>query len=176
MKERLKQEFLPEDYEERVLKTLKGCKQESSERVSFFVARFEKIAGWLPELLTAERKLKMVRKNLLPSYREKLWNTEITNREHLIGLCKKIEASTVEVSGRGRRAMVTTRSGEPERCQQTGHIARECYDGAVTTDQQVRCYTCNGVGHISRNCPGRAGNGSAAREGAGDRSRVCEQP
>ncbi|KAJ3666073.1 hypothetical protein Zmor_001528 [Zophobas morio] len=44
LKERLKQEFLPDDYEEGVLETLRECKQGSSERVSFFVARFEEIS------------------------------------------------------------------------------------------------------------------------------------
>src|SRR5699024_345085 len=80
---KFRKEFLPRDYVENALERLKQFKQSVGETVTIFIARFIQKAQFLPTPLAEKEKLKILRRNILPFYQEKLWDKEIDSVQQL---------------------------------------------------------------------------------------------
>lgn len=90
--ERLKRDFLPLEYDEELLDTIRSRKQGDNERPVAFFAAMENLFARLQQPLSAKDKLKFLQKNLHPSFATQLALVEVTTAEQLGDLCRKIEA------------------------------------------------------------------------------------
>ncbi|KAH0816647.1 hypothetical protein GEV33_006145 [Tenebrio molitor] len=132
---KLRKELPPRDYEETDLERLKQFKQSSDESATIFIARFNHRAHFLPTALSNERKLEILRRNILPYYQEKLWDKNINTIQQLINYCDRLDDTRLSVE-KFARGKAKTPNYEPGRKRTT-----------------VTCYRCGKEGHMSRECP-----------------------
>lgn len=88
---RLKMDFLPEDYDEYIWAQLHNRKQGRNERVLLFIGGMENLFSKLNEKAAESKMIKLIKKNLLPIYNVHLSLIEINSISELMSLCRKIE-------------------------------------------------------------------------------------
>lgn len=91
--QKLKQEFLPQDYGDKLWELIKKRTQGDNETVGIYLATMDTLFNRMPCSVKEEIRLKIVRKNLLPFYQQQLGVVEVQSLEHLLRLCKTIEAN-----------------------------------------------------------------------------------
>lgn len=168
---RLKEEFLPPGYQDRLMEEIRHRTQGSNESIGMFVSVMLGLFRRLSEPVSAEQQLATIQKNLAPFYSTQLALVEITSITHLVSVGRKLEATRFNVENYmpppSRRQLsllepdlsyiaaaegfrlpqLDTEVSEVQcfRCRNPGHVARHC-------PQPIRCYGCNSEGVIRRNC------------------------
>lgn len=93
----LKDEFLPSDYNDRLWEIIKKRTQGETESISIYVAYMSNLFSRLTVPVSDSAKLKIIRKNLLPYYQEKIILLEIDTLDSLIKFGKKLEECKVNI-------------------------------------------------------------------------------
>ncbi|KAK9678909.1 Retrotransposon gag protein [Popillia japonica] len=178
---KLKEDFLPADYEDKLLDEVRRRSQAPDETISVYLAImsefFSRFSAPLPETL----QLRILMSNIAPFYQSHLGLMEVTSIEQLKNLCQKLEARRSSIATftapvkpdkhclEPELAYLSSESQEtasaaivtspPDRracfnCGRSGHLVDSC-----TEPKQLKCYRCGRSGFTSRNCPGCQGNG-----------------
>lgn len=88
---RMKEEFLPSDYSERLWEQIKKRTQGENESVGLYLAVMDNLFNRLNSHVSETVRLRTICRNLLPYYQKQLALIEITTESQLRQLCKKIE-------------------------------------------------------------------------------------
>lgn len=89
--ERLKNDFLPPDYEDNLWDQIKSRKQGPDEKCSLFIAVMCNLFGRLPKPLSEQKQIKHILRNINPYFATSLALVEINSIDHLSELCKRLE-------------------------------------------------------------------------------------
>lgn len=97
---RLKNEFLPVNFEKLVKQLIKNCKQMENEGIGTYLARIGEFMDYLPTPYSEEKRFRKIRNNLLKRYKEKIVLEDIVSENNLIQLINKIDlnSSSTEVT------------------------------------------------------------------------------
>lgn len=87
----LRQDFLPSDYDDQLWKEIQQRTQGQDERVVIYISIMENLFSCLGEPPSQEVKLKIIRKNLLPSYQPHLALQAIPDISVLTDICRSLE-------------------------------------------------------------------------------------
>lgn len=90
---KIKEEFLPIDYCEKLWEAIKRRTQGETESVGVYLSTMNNLFGRMTCNVPEEMRLKILKRNLLPFYQQQIGLTEITSEEHLKLVCKRIEAN-----------------------------------------------------------------------------------
>lgn len=88
---RLKQEFLPRNFEKHIKDMIKNRYQLDDESIGTFIAHVHELSNYLPVPLSKEKSLKIIRENMLPEYQERLILEDIDSEQKLVELVNKID-------------------------------------------------------------------------------------
>ncbi|XP_072396735.1 uncharacterized protein [Diabrotica undecimpunctata] len=88
---KLRSDFLPYNYEDNLLDEIKSRKQAPQEKVTIFVNEIVSLCKRLETPLSESHIIRIIRKNLLPSYHSSLALTDISSIADLTEKCKKLE-------------------------------------------------------------------------------------
>lgn len=95
--DRMKEEFLPNDYSEKLWEEIKKRTQGENESVGLYLAVMDNLFNRLNFHLPENVRLRIICKNLLPYYQKQLALIEIISESQLRSLCKKIESSRDDI-------------------------------------------------------------------------------
>lgn len=159
----LKKQFLPHDYDYWLLKDIEKRLQLSSESFGIYLANMELMFKNLPRVLPEIEKVNILRRNILPTYQERLALIDITTVSQLFDLCSKIEASVFQVSRRNNVSFAEAANQGPQRNitrssspvpQKALYVPPQQRQRNHSNDREVlvRCYNCLEEGHIFNTC------------------------
>jgi hypothetical protein len=166
----LREEFLPPDYDERLLEEIKRRTQGNLESIGIYVAIMRNLFARLTGSLTEDQQLKILCRNILPFYQAQLGLTEINSVQELITYGRKIEER--------RCAMESYQPPSRKKSDLEPDLAyiQAELDIATVTEQQpikshpnerrnsysstaekyiVKCWNCGTVGHRANECKER---------------------
>uniref|UniRef100_V5GVA3 Gag polyprotein n=1 Tax=Anoplophora glabripennis TaxID=217634 RepID=V5GVA3_ANOGL len=91
---KLEEVFLSSNYNEELLDEIKRRTQGRNEPIAMFIATMQNLFNRLSSPMSNAEQLKIIRRNILPKYIERLALTDINSTTELISLCKKIDEAT----------------------------------------------------------------------------------
>lgn len=162
---KLKEQFLPPDYEDRLWDEIRTRTQGRKEAVHIYVAVMETLFSRLERPVVEITKLKYIKKNMLPHYVNQLSLTQINSIAELLSYCRRIdEAQVIQqnyhtpskfshiepelayVYDKPSTSGVNTRPT----CATVSASKSENYNSQ--TISKIVCWNCNGPNHTFRNC------------------------
>lgn len=167
----LKEEYVPRP--DVLWKQIMARTQGENESVGLYVAVMTGLFNRMPTVVSNTLKMQVLLKNILPFYQERLTLVEVKTPLELIELGRKIEKTRENINSfkpphsnlltlepdlsysckpSGSKPIVrnvTTREPRCWRCNMIGHIARNCSQSKVT----FRCFGCGNVGFTRTTCP-----------------------
>ncbi|CAG9840665.1 unnamed protein product [Diabrotica balteata] len=175
---KLRSDFLPYNYEDNLLDEIKSRKQAPQEKVTIFINEIVSMCKRLEAPLSEPHIVRIIKRNLLPSYHSSLALTDIPSIADLTEKCKKLEEVLSWSSDSGSRAPIhqnfrnnySSYSGRPNysrsgnvssfnskltcwNCRQSGHGYYEC------SEPRIRfCYGCGRQGVRKFECQFCSGN------------------
>lgn len=177
----LKKTYLPSEFEEDIWNDIKGRTQGRDERVAIFVAIMESYFSKLPNPPKEEKRVTIMRRNLLPYLQNHLASHRVTSIAELVTVCQGIEEvytrtekfrpppanpkAVIEPSLMYRPRPSKTYGvhvlTEEENCFSTGNEevypssatgVREAASIAGRGPRQVICFNCRKAGHMLKDC------------------------
>lgn len=160
----MRKEFQPSDYDEVLLAEIRTRTQGESERIGLYLSIMDNLFSRLTCQLDEGEQLKIVKKNLLPSFTEKLCLQDINSFDDLKSLCRRIEQS-LNLVNKFRPPPSQRYSLEPDLAYhgvakskvKLAEVESRSINVRDTTSQRfngkVICWDCREVGHVYRNCP-----------------------
>ena len=148
----LKKTFLPTEYDEMILENLKSRFQGKNEPVALFVADMSNLFSRLSQVPDKKDQLKLIRKNVLPSYVTALALQKIDTADELISLCRQIEEANQANERRPKAASIPVQLAElsaPSTSRNTSEPSP--IPNAIATSKV--CWNCNKQGHLYSQCP-----------------------
>lgn len=178
--EQLKRTFLPYDYEYDLREEINRRSQGSEEKIAIYVSVMEGLFSRLSQKPDEMERVRMIRRNLLPTYQRALAFHSITSISDLINLGSKWEEANNRASrfkppplnqshligpdltyqphsdGRGRSSQ-TSRFYELQ-SHNCDEIVQSTQNQANLTSSNsgcrtVKCFNCDSYGHIYKQCP-----------------------
>lgn len=156
----LKQDFLPEDYDDVTWDRVRARKQRENESAIIFISEMEQLFAQLTTLPPENERLRQIRKNLLPHIVTQLCLVSVSDISHLSQLCKKIESVFPKKVSRSGKEIFVVKPGEPKlesreagfkgkcwNCGRLGHGFAQCKE-----KRKRFCYRCGSGEHISTSC------------------------
>lgn len=175
LRSELRAEFLPYKYTYSAWEHLTTIKQREQESMSIFIARFTQQASYFEPKLPEQEQLRIIRKNILPDYQEKLWDKEVNSVAALLKYARDMERCwqltkefTKGERQTGKGELREKFQGNPRReevpkterdlatssrcnyCNKSGHWAAYC--------PTIKCFRCGANGHMGNRCKQRQGN------------------
>jgi len=166
----LLEEFLPFDYNERLMAEIRSRTQGPDENIIQYLSIMKNYFERLSEPLDEDDQLKIVRNNLRPFYTTQLALVDIRDWQELKDNCRKLElaqwrtyhfqeppactqytvAADLACNRKISRAssVPTKSSSHCPRCKGTDHAPDDC-----KAAPRFRCYRCGADGVTIRNCP-----------------------
>lgn len=172
---KLKEDYLPYDYENVLWDEIRHRTQGAQERVLTFVIAMESLFRKLPTPPPEEVRVNLIRRNFLPHIQKQLALQEVNSSKELIRLARAVEEADLRAqrfvpppaSTRGllepelayRRghcnqplvAAVTNDERQPER-KTTGREIEAVSDVSQSAQPSI-CWNCNSGAHKFRSCP-----------------------
>lgn len=156
----LKLEFEPRDYEDRLWEEIRRRTQGPNESIGVYCAVMNNYFHRLPRVPPEAEMVKILRKNILPFYVDRLALYDIQTVRELIRLGRQLEDAKWRVENHrppptGRNLLEPDLSYRPStsRSTNTRFHANEADVKEVQTS--VRCFICSRVGHYARDCPAK---------------------
>lgn len=159
---RLREEFQPNNYAERLFEEIKGRTQSQDETVGIYVAIMSAMFDRLDCQVSEETKLRIILRNLAPFYQTQLGLVEVKSLEQLKLLCKRLEerrdAAESYIPPVSRKQVL-----EPDlACIESAVVTQGSppLQGAASSantllqerSSALRCYNCNEPGHKAIGC------------------------
>lgn len=187
LKVKLREEFLPFDYEDRLLAEIHRRTQGKDESIGLYLSIMDSMFSRLAIPPSASFRLNVLMRNLAPFYQEKLSLVDVSSESELLQICKKIERSkcfvesykpptrsrddvepdTAYVDSKSSFGVesqcATTSSGNTQKCWNcgtAGHLAKTC-----KATRRKHCFKCGTPDATKFNCPNckRSGNDRTRR-------------
>lgn len=172
----LRTTYLSPEYEEDVWNDIRNRSQGPDERAAIFIAVMENLFRKLSERPDESKRLTIIRRNLLPYLQNQLALRRVTAISELIQACQAIEGVRLRTE-RIRPPPTNPRLvAEPQlmyrpprsygaaaiETSAVGPIPTDVIEGAsastapmppgVPGSRAIRCFNCDGLGHVARNC------------------------
>lgn len=151
---KLKEEFQPQDYNEKLLEEIKRRTQGADESIGIYLAVMSAMFGRLNCPVSEAVRLKILMKNISPIYQTQLALVDVTSIEQLKTLCRRLEArreAAESFTAPPRKSLL-----EPDLAyaEVTIEAAAVEVDAGPSTDSsnQIRCFNCNLPGHKAIGC------------------------
>ncbi|KAA8516297.1 hypothetical protein F0562_016590 [Nyssa sinensis] len=163
MKERLKEKYLPIDYEQMMFEEMLQLRQ-GSLSVDQFTDRFHELTVRSKIVETEQQTLARYRTGLRSELRREMWTARLINVEEAYQLALRIEKQMGLSVGRkmmstdSRLERVTTPSFQRPpvlKDQSRGVVSGDQKGKAKGTSEGPQCYKCKGFGHYAVVCPTR---------------------
>lgn len=151
----LKEDYLPSDYDDKLLEEIRRRTQGPNETISAYIVVMENLFARLTQQMDEKTKLKIMLRNLDPFYQLHLGLTEVNSVNHLQRLGKQLEEKRIAVDNfvPPRRK---TNDLEPDLAYVYVQDHREIASTSCEAIQQQRppmkCWNCNKIGHTAMNC------------------------
>lgn len=161
----LRREFLPIDYDERLLEEIKRRTQGADENMSIYVSVMENMFSRLSEQLDEHAKLKIVLRNLVPFYQTQLGMIVVNSFEELTSYGRKIEEQKYAIEtyappSRRKTDLETdlaylklTPVVEHEVAPVETNVTQPVYGQYRGYTEDLRCWNCDKQGHRAGSCP-----------------------
>lgn len=163
MKERLKDKYLPIDYEQMMFEEMLQLRQ-GSLSVDQFTDRFHELSVRSRVVETEQQTLARYRTGLHSDLRKDMWTARLINVEEAYQLALRLEKQAGPASGRrmttwetkSEFAYVAANQRPPALRDQAKNGASGDYRGrAKAPNEGPQCYKCKGFGHYAVVCPTR---------------------
>lgn len=161
---KLKQDFLPYNYEEELLQEINNRTQGANERVAIYIASMEGLFNRLPNKPTEAVITNRIRRNLLPYYISRLALEQPTTVTQLADLCKRLEESRTW-STRYKPppnpkvgllepdlSCVATSSGTSFSNTNFHSSGKNFRNANVSVVSNLKCWNCDKIGHAYTIC------------------------
>ncbi|KAK4877550.1 hypothetical protein RN001_010056 [Aquatica leii] len=149
----LRQEFLPKNYNDILFKQIKERTQHPEEPMGIFIAymnnHFQRLTVKIPDSV----RLKILLENMAPFYKIglALHMANIKTIDELLELSRELEANRLSVNEYVPPPPKSKNTLERDlACIYSQPSTSQC--SAVYQQKEIRCYRCNGIGHIAINC------------------------
>lgn len=175
---RLREEFQPHNYTEKLFEEIKKRTQGPEESVGIYLAVMSAMFDRLECPVSQETQLKIIMRNLSPFYQTQLGLVEVKTISELKTLCKRLEerreAAEAYVPPTSRKTalepdlayldstpVVDAVNVPTASSSQTAFSQRKCYNCnrpghkaiGCLEPKRLRCYGCNMEGYTRRTCP-----------------------
>ncbi|XP_050515048.1 uncharacterized protein LOC126890237 [Diabrotica virgifera virgifera] len=158
---KLKSDFLHYNYEDTLLDDIKSRKQSPQQKVTIFINEIVSLCKRLEVPLSESHIVRIIKKNLLPSYHSSLALTDIPSIADLTEKCKKLEevlswsSDTLVPSRSNFKNNEPSYSGRPNysRSGNQGHGYYDCHEPRIRF-----CYGCGRQGVRKFECQFCSGN------------------
>lgn len=145
----LKEEYLPPDYDDRLLDEIKRRTQDPKESIGSYVTVMEGLFSRMTSSMSEDKKLSILMRNLAPLYQMQLMGAiDIKSLDQLIAFGRKVESRKALIDGFVPPAKRKT-DLEPD----LAFIQAESVSG-LTAEQgsELVCFNCRNRGHKRANC------------------------
>lgn len=155
--EGLKFEFQPVDYDERLIEEIKRRTQGPSESIGMYVAVMKNLFSRLGTNITKLAQVKIIVKNLTPSFQRQLALVEIKSVDQLLQLGRKLEATRTAVNDYVPPTRMN-KTLEPDLAYVSVDVdvaAAPVLTESVTRTTGLKsgaCWNCGVIGHRAQTC------------------------
>ena len=150
LEQQLLEEFLPVYYNDLLMDEIKARTQGSDESIGMYLAVMDGLFSFLKPPMAEDDKLRILRRNILPFYQTQLGLFEVVSVDKLRELCRKLEVTRVAVDSFIPPAANVKTSVEPYYAY-VGSKPKSSLS-SVAVSSNVRCWGCNGKGHLQSSC------------------------
>jgi hypothetical protein len=157
---KLREEFEPPDYEEQLWEEIKGRTQGSEERIGLYVATMKNYFSRLRSPPSEKEKLRVIQRNLLPYFVDRLSLTQVESLDHLLTIGRKLEEAKKRMEmhrpppprkGLLEPDLAYQGPREGSRPPPTPVRLAEASEMAPA-GSRVLCWNCRQRGHLAREC------------------------
>ncbi|KAI8422688.1 hypothetical protein MSG28_006459 [Choristoneura fumiferana] len=159
LKAKLIQEFLPLDFDDRLLAEIRNRTQGAHESALNFVSVLLNYFSRLTRDVSEEEKLRIIRTNLRPQYLAALALEPVDSISDLKRKCKLLEHSFAQVSAFHEPSRASDHTVAPDlayRSRSSGHVEVVQLAEAAGTGTSLFCVRCRVHGHSVRTCASKA--------------------
>lgn len=147
----LRVQFLPKDWDYWQLKDIENRYQREDESFGVFLAAMVLKFQELPYEVVEERKVSIIRRNLLPAYLDRLALVDTTTLYQLNFACDRIEQSQYASIRRPQFPLASVNPVQP-RLDQRPKYEFKSEPVNQSAASNVRCFNCNKQGHHFNDC------------------------
>lgn len=188
--QRLREEFQPNNYTEKLFEEIKKRTQGQDESVGIYLAIMSAMFDRLECPVTEQTRLKIIMRNLAPFYQSQLGLVDVKSISELKSLCRRLEErreaveSYVPPTSRKTtlepdfayleyvESVPVVDAVDTNKCasKQATKISMKCFNcnreghkaAGCLEPKRLRCYRCNLEGYTKRTCPkcSESGNGN----------------
>lgn len=161
LKKFIRDEFLPLDYEEDLWTEIKARTQGNDERLSIYMATMTNLFARLPNKPTEATKLKILQRNILPYYMDRLALQNIETLGEFFTYCQQLDQTKQRIEKfkpppSNRKTLLEPDLGyqgpktKVAECNVLTNINSE--HPTSSTNRGPLCWNCRLYGHFYRNC------------------------
>ncbi|KAK9730864.1 Zinc knuckle [Popillia japonica] len=147
----LREQFLPVDYDEKLLEEVKHRTQGNNETIGVYISVMTNLFARFCKKIPDTVQLKVLLKNILPFYQTQLGLVEVTSIQHLLKLCRQLEAKRVSVESFVPPS-AKNKTLEPDLAYAQINTEVANVNISPSTRNVQNCWNCGRSGHRSSQC------------------------
>lgn len=156
----LKRDFLPPDYDDELWHEIRHRTQGEEEKVTIFIATMENLFSRLSIKPDEQERLRIIKKNILPAFQVQIALLEISTISQLCEVCRKLENAQMALKKFQPPPKKSLATLEPDLAHSSTSVDRATVGKSNSSRQnqprpavpEMKCWSCNQVGHIRRDC------------------------